>query len=55
MVCFRNNFTFIDCYEITSNDLWVDGIRLKILGKARLTKFFVVEVNNYLIKRIFSF
>ena len=54
-LCFRNNFTFIDCYEITSNDLWVDGIRLKILGKARLTKFFVVEVNNYLIKRIFSF
>ena len=52
---FRNNFNFIDPREITSNDLWVDGIHLSILGKARLAKVFVIEVKNYLVKNIFSF
>ena len=41
-LCFKNNFTFIDCQEITSNHLWVDGIHLKILGKASLAKVFAV-------------
>ena len=52
---FRNNFNFIDPREITSNDIRVDGIHLSILGKARLAKVFVIEVNNYLVKNIFSF
>lgn len=32
-LCFGNNFNFIKHQEITSNDLWVDGIYLKNLGK----------------------
>ena len=53
--CFRNNFNFIDPWEITSNGLWVDGIHLSTLGKTRLAKSFVIEVNNYLVKNTFSF
>ena len=44
-LCFTNNFNFIDHQEIISNDIWVDRINLKHLGKARLAKVFA---NNFL-------
>ena len=32
-LCHKNNFVFIDHQNITSNDLWVDGIQLPNSGK----------------------
>ena len=45
--CHKNNFVFIDHQNITSNDLWVDGIHLKHLGKAISARDFAVKVNEF--------
>ena len=47
-MCHKNNFVFIDHQNITSNDLWVDGIYLTNSGKAISTRGFVEKINEYL-------
>ena len=47
-LCHKNNFVFIGHQNITSNDLWVDGIHLKNSGKAILARDFVEKINESL-------
>ena len=47
-LCHKSNFDFIDHQNITSNDLWVDGIHLTNSGKAILTRDFAEKVSKIL-------
>ena len=47
-LCHKNDFVFIDHQNITSNDLWVDGIHLTNSGKAILARDFAEKVNEFL-------
>ena len=47
-LCHKNNFVFIDHQNITSNDLWVDGIHLTNSGKAILARDFAEKVSEFL-------
>ena len=44
----QNNFAFIDHQNITSKDLWVDGIHLTNSGKTILARDFPEKVNEFL-------
>ena len=48
LLCHKNNFVFIDHQNITSNDLWADGIHLINSGNVILARDFAVKVNNSL-------
>ena len=47
-LCHKNNFNFIDHHNITSNGIWLDGIRLTNSGKAILAEDFAEKVNEFL-------
>ena len=47
-LCHKKIFVFIDHQNITSNDLWVDGIHLKNSGKAILARDFVDQIDESL-------
>ena len=47
-LCHKNNSVFIDHQNLTSNDLWVDGIHLTNSGKAILARGFAENVNEFL-------
>ena len=46
-LCFRNDFEFIYHQQITTSDLWEDGVHLTNRGKSILAKTFVTKVNNF--------
>ena len=48
LLCYKKNFVFIDHQNITSNDLWADGIHLINSGKVILARDFAEKVNNFL-------
>ena len=47
-LCHKNNFVSIDHQNVTSNDLWVDDIRLTNSGKAILARYFAGKVYKFL-------
>ena len=48
LLYYKKNFVFIDHQNITSNDLWADGIHLINSGKVILARDFAEKVNNFL-------
>ena len=46
-LCFRNDFDFIYHQQITTSDLWEDGVHLTNRGKSILANNFVTKVNNF--------
>ena len=47
-LCHKNNFVFIDHQNITSNDLWVDGIQLPNSGKTNQPEILLKKINKFL-------
>ena len=47
-LCHKNNFVLIDHQNITSSDLWVDGIHLTNSANAILARDFVEKANEFL-------
>ena len=43
----ENNFGFIDSFQITTNDLWKDGIYLVEDGKVLLPSNFINKLNYF--------
>ena len=49
-LCHKNNFVFIDYQNITSSDLWVDGIHLTDSGKSILARDFAEKLNEFYVR-----
>ena len=46
-LCHKDNFVFLDHQNVTSDNLWVDGIYLTISVKALLARDFAEKINEF--------